>query len=482
MKISVLLLSVVALTATTARALPPDWLRVKKLEINVAKDKVVTGFAYGQALKNPAQESGQFDQLINHFAKKRYKYRADNYFKQRYFIDATFAKGKDSPVIYYICGEGTCDGATGTPLVDTLAQELGAYRVALEHRYYGYSQPYADLSADSLYFLTMDQALEDLAVFQKYVQESRGLTGKWISIGGSYPGELSAFYRLRHPELVAGALASSAPVLAKADFEEYDLHVAKVASGDCLKAIQVAVAEVEERMKYPESKAAVKALFKASDVKNDTDFLYNLADMSAIAIQYGYQDQFCSALTQGLAQGKAVEAYAQIGTKLFDAFGLTALQDAFEGAMSEKPEDYLGWAGMRSWMYQSCTEFGFYQIAYHDPKMSSRSAQITEEYHNEACRRLFGLKVPVNTRVTNQNFYERLFDRSTTNIFYTNGSNDPWSNLSITDKTIGTDANPAMKFFVIAGAAHCDDLGRRFSASLSQARDQFKALVSEWLK
>ena len=484
MKFSILFFSVVSvvLSIQSVNALPPDWLRVKTLETNVTKDKVITGFAYGNALVEGTKETGNFDQLINHFSKKRFKYRKDNFFKQRYFIDSTFAKGKDSPVIYYICGEGTCEGSTGVPLVDTVAKEIGAYRIALEHRYYGYSQPYADLSTDSLYFLTMEQAIEDLATFQKHVQESMGLTGKWISVGGSYPGELSAFYRLYHPELVVGALASSAPVLSKADFEEYDHHVAKVANADCLKAIQIAVADVEQKLKNPESNKAVKALFKASDVKDDIDFLYNLADMSAIAIQYGYQNQFCSALTQGLSEGKVVEAYATIGNQLFARFGLTALQDAFEGAMSTNPADYLGWAGMRSWMYQSCTQFGFYQIAYHNPAESSRSSQITQQYHNQGCERLFGLKVPVNTDITNRNFYEPLFHPSTTNIYYTNGSNDPWSNLSITNATPGTENNPNMKFFVISGSAHCDDLGSRFSTALVEARDQFKSLAKEWLK
>ena len=424
-------------------------------------------------------QSGNFDQVIDHFSKAK-KLKADT-FKQRYFIDSAYAKGEDAPVIYYICGEGTCDGATGTALVNTIAKKYGAHRVALEHRYYGYSQPFKTLESKNMKFLSMDQALEDLAEFQKYATEKFTLKGKWISVGGSYPGELSAFYRLKHPELVVGALASSAPVLAKADFEEYDHHVAKVAGTQCLSAIQAAVMDVEAKLKNTDSTKAVKALFKASDVKDNVDFLYTLADMAAIAIQYGYQDKFCSALIKGVADGDVTTAYAKVGNELFNAFGITSLQDSFQGAESTNPEDYLGWAGMRSWMYQSCTEFGFYQIAYRNPSESSRSSQITQKYHNDVCQRLFGLTVPVNTDRTNDKYYRRLFDRSTKNIYFTNGSNDPWSNLSITNTTAGASANPALKFFTIAGAAHCDDLGNRFSTALSQARDQFDSLVKQWL-
>ena len=433
-----------------------------------------------EPVSNGTLSSGTFDQVIDHFSRVRSK-KAESTFKQRYFVDSSDAEGPASPVIYYICGESTCEGPSSAPLVNQLARKYRAHRVALEHRYYGYSQPFAALSAANLRFLSMPQALEDLAAFQRFAMDRFGLKGKWISVGGSYPGSLSAFYRMKHPELVAGALASSAPVYAKADFVEYYRHVARVADPACLAVIQKVVAEVEGRLKPDASREEVKRLFHASAVHHDVDFLYNLADMAAIAIQYGFQDEFCNALAAGDKNGKAVEAYAQAGLSLFQRLGTSPVLDAFEGAMSLDPKDYLEFAG-RQWMYQSCTEFGYYQTANRNPAESARSARIDLPYHNDACNRLFGLKTQVDADRTNRDFYAGLFNGGTSRIYFTNGNNDPWSNLSLIDAGAVQASNPGLTVFLIGGASHCDDLGGRVTAALGQARSQFEQLFASWIR
>ncbi len=427
----------------------------------------------------PSPEVRTFDQLIDHFARAGSKLKGST-FKQRYFIDSSYAENESSPVLFYICGESTCEGPSDTPVLNRLARKYKAHRVALEHRFYGDSQPFDSLSSENLRYLSMGQALEDLAHFQRYAQAALKLQGKWIAIGGSYPGELSAFYRMKHPELVVGALASSAPVFAKADFFEYDRHVARVADPACLKVIQKVVSEVESRLASEPSRTEVKRLFQSERVTHDVDFLYVLADMAAIAIQYGFQKQFCDVLISGEQAGAPVAAYAKSGLSLMSMLGTSPVQDSFGGSMSENPADYREYAG-RQWMYQSCTEFGFYQIANEDSVQTSRSARIDLKYHNEACDRLFGIKMPVNTERTNRNYYSGLFDAKVTNIHFTNGSNDPWSNLSITNESQLQELNPGLSAFFIPGAAHCDDLGSRVMAGLTEARTRFEELFVRWL-
>jgi hypothetical protein len=45
---------------------------------------------------------------------------------------------------------------------------------------------------------------------------------RWVAIGGSYPGNLAAWMKLKHGDIISGAVAHSAPVLAQIDF--HDVH------------------------------------------------------------------------------------------------------------------------------------------------------------------------------------------------------------------------------------------------------------------
>lgn len=398
-------------------------------------------------------------------------------FKQRYFINTQFAESNLSPTLYFLCGESTCEGFPG--VMAAYAKELKANLVAVEHRYYGKSQPFDQLTTENLKYLTTELALSDAAQIQQHVKDQLDLKGKWIVLGGSYSGSLAAYYRQKYPSLVVGALSSSGPVQAKENFEEYDRHVATVAGPECLANIKKVVKQVESAFSNSKELSLLKEKFSAEKLSDDLDFVYLVADMGALAIQYGYRDHFCELIEKN----NPLEGYSAFTQEIYKNWGLNALSGSASGAVSLDPATYENEFGMRQWFYQSCTEYGYWQNAYHDEALSARSQWINQSYHNNICRRLFGIEKPVQTDITNQSFYFPLLLEQTKNIFFTNGSKDPWINLSIA-KENGNVTNPNTTSMTVLGAAHCDDLRapkENDSDSLKSAREQFLKAAKDWL-
>ncbi len=418
-----------------------------------------------------------FNQTLDHFDPI-----SNAKFQQRYYINDQYALSAGSPVLLYICGEATCNPSSVTRgAIVEYAKTLKAKIVALEHRYYGKSQPFKKLTTKNLKFLTTPQAIEDLANFQNYITSSEGLTGKWIAMGGSYPGSLSAYYRLKYPNLVIGALASSAPVKAKADFFEYDQHVTKVVGVECAQNMRDTVSQVEAVLEDPAKLKAIKKKFNAIEVTGKVDFLYFIADIGAMAAQYGYIKEFCGNLKNAK---NPLEGYATFATKILSAWGMNPNSLNISSATSLNPADYERGFGMRQWIYQSCTEYGYWQVA--DKNHSTRSALIDLDYHNNVCTKLFGITEPVDTNYINDYFFKPLLNaQAASNILFTNGSTDPWSNLSLLPNSeTGTNVNDLNTYLLIQGAAHCDDLGGSRpsdSAELTNSRSVFINLIGTWL-
>ena len=118
-------------------------------------------------IANKTVHLGYFTQRIDH------NNPATGTFTQRYYIDESYGTGNDAPVFFYICGEATCTPRALNGAIRSYAQKYHAKLVALEHRYYGKSLPFNSLSTNDLRFLTTEAALDDLAYFQRYLQNNK---------------------------------------------------------------------------------------------------------------------------------------------------------------------------------------------------------------------------------------------------------------------------------------------------------------------
>ena len=173
----------------------------------------------GTPLSTVPAPARYFTNLVDHGA------AASVTFQQRYYRNDTAFRGPGSPIICIIGGEGGVPPSLGffyPWVVYDLASKFGALVLQPEHRFYGESQPFATdpSSAEHLRLLTPDQALQDAMALIRATQRERNCSLERgdaaycpvITIGGSYPGFLSAMARLRYPAVVDGAYAAAAPL------------------------------------------------------------------------------------------------------------------------------------------------------------------------------------------------------------------------------------------------------------------------------
>jgi hypothetical protein len=132
-----------------------------------------------------------------------------------------------------------------------LAQQHQALLLDVEHRFYGESYPTSDMSTSNLRYLSAEQALADLARLVTSVKSALGTSNsKVITVGGSYPGNLAAWFRLKYPSVTTASIASSAPINAQTNFPEYmdvvGQSIVHFSGQTCYNALEAAAAVVAE--------------------------------------------------------------------------------------------------------------------------------------------------------------------------------------------------------------------------------------------
>ena len=79
-------------------------------------------------------------------------------------------------------------------------------------------------------------------------------------------------------------------------------------------------------------------------------------------------------------------------------------------------------SSLRQWTYQYCNEFGFFQVP--NDQQPMRSHFISYDFWPDYCSRVFGRKIDTKSEWTNKHYGG--LDIEGDNIFFLNGSEDPW--------------------------------------------------------
>ncbi|CEF99283.1 Twin-arginine translocation pathway, signal sequence [Ostreococcus tauri] len=516
-----LALALVATAVVGARAIAPA-TRVDGLRrASVAR---ALGGARGDFEINDDVEDAErwFDQTLDHFDHVDRRRWSQRYFVNEGFVDKIEAS---TPVFVCVGGEGPAltaravlDGGTHCGTMIDLAKKHRGIALALEHRFYGASQPTGDLSRESLRYLTSAQALEDVVAFVKYVADAYGLRttpsddgrngsySRVIAFGGSYPGMLAAWSRVKYPHAIHAAVASSAPIRAELDMRGYYDVVGKAlrekdvgGSDACFDAVsETFESELNEALKTPEGRRALETRFNVcgdaaldqfggrdgfADVlramfpAQNNDPSCEMEDTSCLNIA-----KACTMMTRA-ETGKRLDALASVVKVVFGSSCVSLDGAAYMRELMSETPNPLG-EGERQWTWQTCTEFAFFQTCEKDSgcpfKLDPPTMPLSS--YQWICAQVFGVSAEqTKNAVERSNARYGGITPGGTRILFPSGSVDPWIANSFVSNTFSPKWEPA---FVVPGASHhawTHPPKDTDSAAVVQARARIEKQVEKWM-
>lgn len=464
-----------------------------------------------------------FQQRLDHF-------RSDGFlFQQRYFYSDRYAnRSTSNQTLALLCvgGEGPaldksvlvnsvhCSGDM-LEFAKSVHEEYQIHLFALEHRFYGKSFPDfgwydSPVSNENLVYLSSRQALADIGRFVSH--QSAILTRSnlappiWIAFGGSYPGMLAAWARLKLPHLIYAAISSSAPVQPALDFRAFNSHVARSladpqvgGSESCLSIVRDGHAQLVQAILHNVSRheriAEELSICKAASLRNRMNLQVLLGDgvvplgatvqgnkpsctknlCSIQKICEGLENRTVSNTTEA-----AMEALVWLYQQFRDAND-TCFDIEWNHQLEHLSDPYDYENGDRSWTWQTCTEFGFFQTCEVNSSCPFGQGFHPLEQDLMVCEQAFGI-VPKLVAMNIQDTLEYYggWKLQATRVLSMTGTVDPWSELAL-QKSANKKDRPV---YHVPGASHhfwTHQVQETDSKEIQQAREIIIKTLRRWL-
>ncbi|KAF9480682.1 hypothetical protein BDN70DRAFT_856398 [Pholiota conissans] len=451
-----------------------------------------------------------FDQLIDHNRPSL------GTFKQRFWHTCEFYE-KGGPIILMTPGEVNADSyygyLTNRTINGLITQQQNGSTIVLEHRFYGLSNPYPDLSVKSLRVHTIQQAIDDLEYFARNVNlpmpGGDAVTPDktpWVLVGGSYAGALTSWTMVNKPSLFAAGYASSAVVQATLNFWAYFEPIRQNMPANCSADVQAVIAFVDKTFSGRNTTAiqALKDNWGLGNLSHVDDVAgalrNNLWDWQSLQVTSGAGSQFyrfCDALEyrngikapiRGWGVDYALSAWGKYWRNIYLS-GLCRGNDV-ETCLGTYDPTLLYWTDItidnpsRSWMWIVCNEVGYLQDTAPSLHPTLVSRLIQPSYDMRQCQQMFPqafTRPPIpNTALTNAKYQG--WDVKIKNLFFANGVRDPWRAATVSAQGLNLPST-AHQPIGLADGFHCSDLGVAATIDPSIAAVQTQALASmrRWL-
>lgn len=193
-------------------------------------------------------------------------------------------------------------------------------------------------------------------------------------------------------------------------------------------------------------------------------------------------EDFCADL-QLNETASDVAAFAQVFREYVQLTGDECIENYWDTVLEMRQTSLRSYAvrsNSRQWLYQTCSEFGWYQTSgseYH-PFGSSFPVDL---YYN-FCSDIYGYQFSrqfIDAAIDRTNVVFGGWELDVSRVYWTNGIIDPWRAMSIQE-----DLNPKSPADVIPEASHVADLASisaRDSVEMRQVKERISRLVSGWL-
>ncbi|EJF57333.1 hypothetical protein DICSQDRAFT_69770 [Dichomitus squalens LYAD-421 SS1] len=467
-----------------------------------------------------------FDQLIDHMDLTL------GTFKQRYYHTYEFYQ-PGGPIILMTPGEEDAFGyigyLTNTTINGHLAQELNGSTIVLEHRFFGDSNPYDNLSVQSFRVHTVQQAIDDLVYFAQNVQlpmlggdQVAPGNAPWVLIGGSYAGALTSYTLTSRPGVFTAGYASSAVVQAISDFWGYFEPIRQYMPANCSADVEAVIAHVDSVIQSNDTAAitALKMTFGLQGLAHNDDFaaarIHKMVPMLTISLMqqnlFSWQSlqpdsglnqafyQFCDALevinsfsapASGWGLDYALQAWGAYWTSTYykqicgDDDDETCL-GTYDSSSPFWTYTYTGNAE-RSWQWLLCTQFGFQFDGAPASQPTIASRIVTPAWGERQCGYrfpgAFGYNATASPDAAGLNSAYKGWDTTAEHLIFASGTRDPWREATVAADgatNIGSDLQPHL----LSDGFHCSDLLIQETAASPQTKsvqDIAVSYITQWI-